>query len=59
MNDGEDIKMRDLPMLDVDRERMRNEFDNFDELTLTEFKAAAAQRVDELLDLITMLKEES
>lgn len=49
--------MRDIPMLAVDRERMRNEFDGFDDMTPEQFQAAVDERLDDLLDFINDLKK--
>jgi hypothetical protein len=55
----EDRRMRDVPMLAVDRERMQAEFDGFDDLTPDEFREAAKRRVDSLLDLANdLLRDE-
>lgn len=52
-------KMRDLPMLAIDRERMREEFgEAFDDMTIAEFDVASKQRVAELKDLMRRLDEE-
>lgn len=52
----DNITMRDVPMSDFDREAMREEFEGFDDMTLTEFKAAVSQKMDGILDLILSLK---
>lgn len=49
------MKMRDLPMLDSDRENMRLEFEGFDDMTIEEFREARKQRMDELLDFVNQL----
>lgn len=48
--------MRDVPMPDVDRERMREEFENFDDMTVDEFRQAARARLDTLLDTMNVLR---
>jgi hypothetical protein len=48
-------KMKDMPMLDIDRERMRQEFEGFDDMTPEEFAAAATARVTEIHDLVRMI----
>lgn len=51
-------RMRDLPMLDSDREVMRERFGPaFDGWTMDEFKAAHHLAVDEMLDLMNALKD--
>lgn len=57
MNEPLNTPMRDVPMLDIDRERMREEFDNFDSMTFAEFKAASVKRVDEILDFVNELRQ--
>lgn len=52
---SDDIRMKDVPMTDFDRENMRNEWENFDNMTLAEFREAAKKRTDELLDLYNSL----
>lgn len=48
-------RMRDLPMLDTDRERLRDEIEGFDDLTPDEFRAAVKERMDGLLDFVNEL----
>jgi hypothetical protein len=50
-------QMRDIPMLDIDRERMRAEFEGFDDMTIEQFKAAALVRVAELANIVNMIRE--
>lgn len=52
---SDEILMRDLPMLDTDRQAMRLEFDNFDDMTMDEFRKASSKRIDELLDFYNRL----
>lgn len=53
------MKMRHMPMLDIDRERMRAEFENFDDMTTEEFAQAVSARAAELAQLIKALREDS
>ncbi len=49
--------MRDLPMLETDREGMREEFGKeFDDMTVAEMREACNQRHNELLDIINIIK---
>lgn len=58
MTDDEAPKMRDIPMLAIDRERMREEFgEGFDDMTFAEFNEASARRLSELRDFVARLNE--
>ena len=48
-------KMQDIAMLDTDREAMRAEFDNFDDMTLAEFRIAHLALAEEILSLADTL----
>lgn len=50
-----ELTMGETPMLDTDRELMRGEFEDFDNMTLPEFQAAVKDRQNELLDLMSKL----
>lgn len=54
-------KMRDVPMLDSDREAMRREFGEhrFDNMTLDQFRSWAKERVQSLDDIVALLQEHS
>jgi hypothetical protein len=52
---SDELRMKDFPMLDTDRERMREEFEDFDNMTMAEWQAASKKRMDELLDLFNRL----
>jgi hypothetical protein len=54
---GSEAKMRDLPMLDSDRELFRAEMPGFDDMTLAEFQEAARLKIEEMNDLAEKLKE--
>lgn len=57
--DDEAPKMRDIPMLLIDRERMREEFgEGFDDMTFAEFNEASVKRVAELKDFVKRLGDE-
>lgn len=51
----DDRRMKDIPMLDIDRERMREEFENFDNMTVDEWRVAVKKRQNELLDTLNLL----
>jgi hypothetical protein len=51
----ENTLMKDFPMLATDRENMRLEFDDFDNMTYAEFQAAVKKRQDEILDFMNEL----
>jgi hypothetical protein len=51
-----ELRMKDIPLLDSDREALRLEFEDFDEMTLSEFQTAKRKRLDEILDLMNRLK---
>lgn len=52
-------KMRDTPLLDTDREAMREILgrEEFDNMTLDEFGEAIRARIDDMLDLYALLGE--
>jgi len=51
------ITMRDVPMLDSDRELLRDEIEGFDDMTLEEFVEAKMKRLNELLDFYNSIPE--
>lgn len=50
--------MRDMPMLLSDREILQGEFEDFDSMTLEEFKLVMEVKVNMLLDLLCALGNE-
>ncbi len=48
-------KMRDMPMLDSDRENLRNEIEGFDDMTLDEVRAAVSKYMDNMLDIMNLV----
>jgi hypothetical protein len=56
MTDNErELTMGEIPMLDSDRELLRAEFDDFDSMTLAEFRKAKQKRIDDILDFVNRL----
>ncbi len=51
-----DVRMRDIPMLDSDRERFTEMFPDFASMTLEEFRDAYLNEIDELLDLMNTVR---
>lgn len=51
-----ELKMKDVPMLDSDRELLRSEFEGFDDMTLEQFRQAKDEKIDSLLDFMNKLR---
>lgn len=53
----EETRMRDMPMLDSDRQLMREEFDGFDDMTIDEWHSAVIRKLDSMFDFYNALKQ--
>jgi hypothetical protein len=53
----DEVRMKDLPMLAIDRERMQEQFEDFDEMTIEQFRLAAAERLASLAETVRMIDD--